>query len=234
MKFALSSAAHIETRRHGAEAEPVIVIDDAAEDPDALLEDAAARAFGPLGPYYPGVRSALDEEFRESARHAIASLLTAELGVTAPDWSTECYYSLATTPPERLTPIQRFPHYDGVEDERFAALLFLCGPEFGGTAFYRHLTTGFESVNASRFPRFKEALEADVRGKGLPPAAYIGDGEPFFRKTAEFEAAPNRMLIYRGKALHCSAIKTPELLSSDPRRGRLTVNFFLSPRSVAQ
>ncbi len=231
MRFKLSSSAVIEVRRQGIEQQPVIVIDHALDDAAALIDSAASLAFTPIGPYYPGVRALPDDEFRDDAARVIGGLVRERLNVESAAWSIDCFYSLATTPPDELAPIQRFPHYDGVEDNRIAALLFLCEPKFGGTAFYRHLATGFETVDGARFSEFKQALEAEVREKGLPPAAYIDDGAPFFAKISEFDAAPNRMLIYRGKTLHCSAIKSPELLSSHPRRGRLTVNYFLSPNN---
>lgn len=231
MTFEFADDAAVAIRRVGEENEPVVVIDGVLQDPIALADKACELRFAPIGPYYPGVRAPVSADCAASALVALTSILRDQLGVTAPNWSIEGYFSIVTTPPDRLAPIQRFPHYDGVEDQRFAALLFLCDAKFGGTAFYRHVSTGFETVNAGRFPRFKQALEEDVRKGGLPSAAYIGDGAPYFERIAEFEAAPNRMLIYRGKALHCSAIRAPEQLSSDPRTGRLTVNFFLSPRN---
>ena len=232
MTFEIAGDAAVEVRRIGEEREPVVVIGGALRDPAALIDEACARVFRPIGPYYPGVRSPLRDEFAASALVAVTSVLRDHFGVSAPDWSIEGYYSMVTTPPAQLMPIQRLPHYDGVEDQRFAALLFLCDAKFGGTAFYRHCATGFETVNAERFPVFKHALEDEIRSGGLPPPAYIDEGAPYFKRIAEFQAAPNRMLIYRGKTLHCSAIRAPEHLSNDPKEGRLTVNLFLSPRNA--
>ncbi|RME65660.1 MAG: hypothetical protein D6782_05800 [Alphaproteobacteria bacterium] len=216
-------------RRQGREAEIVIVVENAATDAPALIDLAASLSFGRISPYYPGIRAAADRAFRQSAIDACGAIIDAQTGSAARSWRGECYFSIVATPPEKLLPIQRFPHFDGIEENRYAALLYLCGSEFGGTSFYRHKETGFETVGADRFARFREALESEVRRNGLPPTAYIGDGAPLFEKIAEYGAFLNRMLVYRGKTLHCSTIARPDLLIADARRGRLTLNLFLTP-----
>lgn len=232
--FSLSPDAVIQRLQHGAEQETIVIIETALAAPEALVDDAAARAFHPIGPHYPGIRAALSSALRDAVVNALRRFIATLYRVESRDWEAECYYSLVTTPPERLAPIQRFPHFDGCEEDRFAALLFLCPETFGGTSFYRHRSTGFETVGASRFEAYKTSLEADVKRFGLPHPSYIDEGGPMFERIARYDAAMNRMLIYRGKALHCSAVAAPARLSPDPRRGRLTLNVFLSPRRSAQ
>jgi len=226
--FSPQSALRVE--KFGREQQPIAVIDDAFAQPERLIEDACARKFTPIGPYYPGVRAALDTEFTQSLCGAVQSILADHLKITRDQWAGDCFYSLVTTPPEKLQPIQRFPHFDGVEDERIAMVYYLCQPEHGGTSFYRHRATGFETVDAARFQPYRSKLEADVRETGLPPAQYIDDGAPLFDRIGKIDAAFNRMVIYRGVNLHCSAIPDISLLSADPRMGRLTINAFLAPR----
>lgn len=226
--FTLSPDATVRMLRFGAGERPVIVVDAAAAGAEALVSDAAARRFTRIGPYYPGVRAELNASFVEGFIAAIAPLVTEAFGVDGRRASGQCFYSLVTTPGEALAPIQRFPHYDGVEEGRIAVVHFLCVDDFGGTAFYRHRATGFEYVDAERFPAFKAALEEDVRAHGLPPARYIDDGAPFFERTGLVSSQFNRMLIYGGNRLHCSAIPPGAALSADPRRGRLTLNAFLT------
>jgi hypothetical protein len=43
----------------------------------------------------------------------------------------------------------------------------------------------------------------------------------------EVEAAPDRLVLYRGMQLHSGVIPDPAALSSDPRKGRVTINMFL-------
>ena len=139
----------------------------------------------------------------------------------------ECYFSIVTTPPQALAPIQRLPHVDGLESDRIAILIFLSGTEAGGTAFYRQRATGFETLDRERFPRFEAELRAGVAQHGLPPAAYIGGDTPLYEQIASYEARPNRALIYRSRSLHCAEIAEDAQLSADPRSGRLTINSFL-------
>jgi uncharacterized protein DUF6445 len=226
----LSSQSSLHVEKYGREQQPIVVIDNAFSEPERLIEDACARKFTPIGPYYPGVRAALSDEFRQSLCDVLQDILANHLKIARDQWAGNCFYSLVTTPPEKLQPIQRFPHFDGVEAERIAMVYFLCTPEHGGTSFYRHRATGFETVDAARFQPYRRKLEDGVRKTGLPPAQYIDDGTPLFDRIGKIDAAFNRMLIYRGVNLHCSAIPDDTLLSADPAKGRLTINAFLAPR----
>jgi hypothetical protein len=56
----------------------------------------------------------------------------------------------------------------------------------------------------------------------------------FFEKVATVPARWNRMIFYTGTIFHSGEIVHPQLLSDDPRTGRLTLNgFFTCRRSVA-
>ena len=140
----------------------------------------------------------------------------------------ECNFSLVTTPPDQLQPIQRLSHYDGAQPDVVAVLIDLCGPEHGGACFFRHKRTGFEPVTAPRFESYRASLEQDVREMGLPPAVYYAEDARFDR-IAGYEAAFNRALVYRGVTLHSGSIVNPGGLSHDLRVGRLTINAFLEP-----
>ena len=61
----------------------------------------------------------------------------------------------------------------------------------------------------------------------MPPAGYIGAGSPLFGRTLVVEDRPNRMIAYRGNALHCAAIGEDFVPDDNPLRGRLSLNLFL-------
>ncbi len=225
--LALSPDRRVAIEAIGAEGTRVAVIDDCLADPRGAVELAAALTFAPIGPYYPGVRAALGDP--DAFAGALREEIRRTLDFSAERWTGECFFSMVTTPPSRLAPIQRLPHFDGLEERRVAALLFLASSDFGGTSFYRHRATGFETVKAARYPLYGAALKADVERHGLPPADYIGDGAPIFDEIATFEPVFNRLLLYRGNALHCSRMRNADLLTADPRAGRLTLNLFLQP-----
>lgn len=229
----LSEARRARVERIGAEQTAVIVVEDCLEAPEAAIERAAGMLFTPIGPYYPGVRASLGAEaagaFGGAFGRAFGRAVEEALGVSAAAWKGDCFFSIVTTPPARLAPIQRLPHFDGLEETRIAALLYLARTDFGGTSFYRHRATGFETVDAARYPAYGAALKADVERHGLPPADYIGDGGALFEEIATFAPVFNRLLLYRGNALHCSRIRNANALNADPRAGRLTLNLFLQP-----
>ncbi len=213
----------------GAELSNIVVIDGVLSAPEAAVDLAASMLFAPIGPYYPGVRASLGDETASAFGAAFGDIIADALGVFSPQWKGDCFFSMVTTAPERLAPIQRLPHFDGLEKTRIAALLYLSHADFGGTSFYRHRATGFETVDAPRYPAYGAALKADVARQGLPPPDYIGEGGALFEEIATFEPDFNRLLLYRGNSLHCSRIRNSGSLTADPRAGRLTLNLFLQP-----
>lgn len=217
----------ITLHHQGRERRPLIAIDDFWPDPDALREDAASLRMTPIGPHYPGVRAEVPRRLAETMRRRIAQLLTENFGLDPAPAVSEAYYSLVTTPPTDLAPIQRLPHFDGVEPRRIAVLLFLGHGEQGGTAFYRQRSTDFESVDASRLDRFKAELGSGVQAHGMPEASYITGNTALYEQIAVQPARFNRALVYAGNTLHCAYLPPEVTLSSDPMAGRLTLNLFL-------
>ena len=217
----------MEIVRQGAEQQPVIVIDDVLAEPEAWRALAGRLDYGRIGPHYPGLRAPVPPGAAEAMRGELEGVLASTFGLDPVPPVFECYFSLVTTAPEALAPIQRLPHVDGLEQARIAILIYLSGAEMGGTAFYRQRATGFETLDPERFPRFEAALRAGVAEHGLPPAGYISGDTPLYEKIASYEARPNRALIYRSRALHCAEIAPGATLTANAMDGRLTVNSFL-------
>ena len=223
----LNPQARIETVRQGNEAQPVIVIDDVLAAPERWREAAARAEYGRIGAYYPGLRAHVPEAAAAEMREALAAPIGEAFGLDPVPPLLECFFSIVTTPPQALAPIQRLPHVDGLEPDRIAILVYLSGAEQGGTAFYRQRATGFETVDAERYPAFQAALSAGVAEHGLPPPAYIAGDTPLYEQIAAYEARPNRALIYRSHMLHCAAIPPGADLPADAASGRLSINSFL-------
>lgn len=223
----LNPAARARVVHQGRERQPVLVIDDMLAAPELWHASAARAAFAPMGPYYPGIRAPVLAGAAAAMRAELAPLIAEAFAIDAVPPVLECFFSIVTTPPARLAPIQRLPHVDGLEPDRFAILVYLSGAEQGGTAFYRQRETGFETVDAARFPAFEAALAAGVAAHGLPAADYIRGDTPLYEQIAAYEARPNRALIYRSHALHCAAIPPDIDLPADPATGRLSINSFL-------
>jgi hypothetical protein len=223
----LNPGADIQILRQGREEQPVILIDGALADPDEWRALAASRRYGRIGPHYPGTRAPVPSERAIAMRGELESVVAETFGIDPVPPVLECYFSIVTTPPQALAPIQRLPHVDGLEPDRIAILIYLSGAEMGGTAFYRQRATGFETLDAERFPRFEAELRKGVAEHGLPPAEYIAGDTPLYERIASYEARPNRAIIYRSRALHCAEIPPAIALPADPKTGRLTINSFL-------
>lgn len=224
----MSAGPAVSVRRIGREDQPLAVVDGFAPDPDALRAAALAAAFGPALHQYPGLRAALPDDYWPGRRAMVAAVLDRVFGMRGPIGLVDASFSVVTAPPDALSVGQRLPHCDAFSADRFAFVHFLSPAGGDGTAFFRHRSTGFETVDEARRPIYLGQLEAELRHGGPPPAGYLSGDTPLFERTALAEARWNRALLYRSRQLHSGAIARPELLSADPAAGRLTVTGFLS------
>lgn len=215
--------------RLGNEGEPVVIIDGFSSDAEALRLQGAKLAYGPGGHHYPGHRAPAPSGYLGERMDLLQKVLTGVFGMAHGAVLVECNYSIVTTRPEALTPIQRLPHFDSTEPGYLALLHYLCGPEEGGTSFYRHRATGFETVAADRLGHYNETLQREAKVHGLPPAEYFSGSGAQFERIGRVGAVWNRMVIYRGFRLHSGDILQPERIGQ-PGAARLTVNTFLRAR----
>jgi len=204
---------------------PVVVIDSFSQDPALLMASAASAAFIDAGPIYPGVRAPAPQSYVEALLAATAPLIEESFGAPAADGLDLCAFSMVTAPPASLRAIQRIPHFDGPDEDRIAFLHYLCASHQGGTSFYRHRATGLERVTRSRLEGYRATVAAELRG-GSSAQEYVIDDTLFFERIHTVEAEFNRLIIYKGNALHSGDISGRTMLSEDPRVGRLTINGF--------
>ena len=222
----------IVSRPRGRELEPILLVDDLLANAAALIEYACWEvAFTPAGNPdggYPGIRAPAPLNYVEAVARGLTPIIRQVFGLgNVTLANAECSFSVTTMPPAQLTLQQRTPHIDTVYPMQFALLHYLCAPEFGGTAFYRHRATGFETIGADREATYDAAREAEL-ARRAPPAGYVGDSDGYYELLGACDARFNRMAIYRSCLLH-SAHVTPGIdLPADPRRGRLTANIFLN------
>lgn len=221
------TAPSVTVRRVGHEREPVAIVDDFAADPDALRAFAAAQAFASAGRHYPGIAAALPEEYLRAQGALIATILREVFGVTEKVSVLEARFSIVTVAPDALSREQRLPHVDALEPGRLALIHYLVPGETDGTAFYRHRSTGFETVDAVRSEAYFAALNHDLQESGLP-TGYIAGDTPIFERTGHVAGTYNRALLYRGRLLHSGAIAPDAALPADPVAGRLTVTGFFA------
>ena len=200
----------------------IVAIDDFASDPDALRAAAAAAAFGPAGEHYPGVRASLPPEYLDEVGPVLRRALAGIFGRHGAVETIAASFSIVTTPPEALSVAQRMPHCDAHAADRFALIHYLTEDDQGGTGFYRHRATGFETVGDDRAPTYAAALRAET----APPARFVGESDERFERIALADHRYNRAYLYPSFLLHSGAIAEGAALSADPRDGRLTVTGF--------
>jgi Family of unknown function (DUF6445) len=215
--------------RVGSEELPVLVIDNFLSNPDILMEYAAAHSsFDSVSDaFYPGCRAPIPPIYCFAVRAFLGDFIAKAFDLAGDSVTGELgHFSLVNTPPAKLHLLQRMPHFDNTNPKQLAVLHYLCGPQQGGTSFYRHRRTRFEFIDDVRKPVYASALSEDIASFGPPPMRYICGDDPMYERTASFPAAFNRVLIYRSINLHSADIGPDFRFDADPRSGRLTANTF--------
>lgn len=229
-RFPLSPRFSLSLEHLGHEREPLLIVDGLLADPGVLVDEAASAPFTPAygsAGGYPGVRAPAPLDYVGDVARALAGPISDAFGLGPVGLvRATCSFSLVTLRPGALVPSQRVPHIDTVDPWQFAILHYLCPARFGGTAFFRHRATGFETLNAERLPAFDAARAAEPDETG-----YVDGSGRSFEKIGEVGAACNRVAIYRSCLLHSGVIRAPDALSANPRCGRLTANIFLTLKS---
>ena len=226
MTFALHPDITVRLRRIGNEAQPLMVVDNVLADPEAMI-DAAKRAdfYVPEHTKYPGLNAPLPERYYQTVVTALRGPIEAAFGLPRDDWVKFFgFFALATTSADEAEPIQKIPHHDTLDSGRLALVHYLCRGDFGGTGFFRHRSTGFESVDSVRQPPYVAAAKSELEAAFL--TGYADAGMVNYELIGEAEMVFNRLIIYRTHVLH-SGLLSRASLSPDPASGRLTANGFI-------
>lgn len=228
----MSSAAKRQFRTEfvGNEHSPVLIIDEFFDQPDALVDYAGTRCnFQPVkDKHYPGVRARAPNSYIETVIGRTDGLIREVFGLRGKKLAGADYdFSMVTTPPAELQFLQLLPHCDATDMYQIAVLHYLCTPDKGGTSFYRHRSTGYETITLERRDLFLRALDGDLKASGMPEQAYISGDTKIFERIGSMAAAFNRLIVYRSAVLHSGDIPADFGFAHDVRAGRLTLNTFL-------
>lgn len=230
MEIKLNPSARVRRIAVGHETLPLLVIDDFISDPDALVRHAAGRLFTERWRWFPGIRTRAPLAWRRLVVEQLGELLCEFFGLGRRSLSfSMCHYSLITTPADQLAMPQRIPHFDSLGSDGIASIHYLFRAPYGGTAFYRHRRTGFESVDESRRDAYFAALESELAGPDAPAAAYIDGDTALFEQVHAESGRFNRILFYRRNALHSGSIARTFVPDGNPLTGRLSINSFIDP-----
>lgn len=215
----------------GAERAPLIRIDGATTDPGVLVDFACnAVTFAPVADnLYPGVRAPMPLAYVRAMVLRLDPLIRRVYALEQVRLArAECFFSIVATPPADLVPLQTVPHIDTSDPLHFATVHFLCPASFGGTGFFRQLSTGFETISPDReavWDRARDAMLATHRGHGYPSSDSIDHVQ-----IAAVPAAFDRLILYRSNALHSGIIDPAIEHPADPCTGRLTATMFVAYR----
>lgn len=210
---------------------PVIYIDDYASSTDVIIKNAVENChFSPDNhTYYPGVRSELPTGYvngclKPLIKHLYAIYKIPKNLVARPK---DNYYSLITTEPKDLNPVQTLPHFDTNYPYLIAVIHYLNEGRHGGTAFFRHKPTQYEYIDDARKKTYFEALDNYLERNPMRELAYCTTDHEEFECYKIFDYKPNRLIIFPGYLLHSTLVDEEVDIQADPRTGRLTANMFL-------
>ena len=231
--LSLNRNARIDVRPMGRERQPLIIIDNALSAPDDMVAVAGTMPFiRPPHTLYPGLNAPVPPVYSQSLAKVLRPLLDQVFGIPAHiQLTASSFFALATQSPSDLQPVQKVPHHDSCDPFMIAMVHYLCQdkPDVpqGGTAFFRHKTTGYEYVSDERFKPYEDAMRAELATGELPHHA--GRDTPNYELIDSADLVYNRLVIYRSISLH-SALLVGSSLSPDPHKGRLTLNTLIAPQ----
>jgi hypothetical protein len=229
MSFVRHPDFRLQHRTIGRENQPLLVIDNVVTNAELLVEMTAGKLFGANASYFPGVRAKVPLTFQRFLLDTLGSEISPVFGVNQSTLRfTACHFSLVTTPPQKLTYQQRIPHIDSINGNELAMMFYLFKAPLGGTAFYRQRSTGFEYVDQARMSEYWRSVEQEQVEVEQTESRYITGDTKFYEQIANEEGLFNRLLVYRRTSLHSGSIAPGIELSSDPRRGRLSINGFIA------
>lgn len=219
----------ISISRIGREGQPIVVIDNFLPCAKALRAAAQTASFGPARNLYPGIRAPLPECYwSETQIRFCQTVIARAFDLKGRMTIIDSSFSMVTTPCDQLSVGQRLPHADGFSPRQIALVHYLADDFTEGTAFYRHRSTGVQSITEHSRQAYFQALEDELHRVGPPSCTYIRGDTDLFDQILEVESRFNRAVLYRGQQLHSGAIGPNTRLSPDPAKGRLTVTAFLT------
>ncbi|MFQ3220524.1 MAG: hypothetical protein ACI8R9_001175 [Paraglaciecola sp.] len=214
----------------GSEQAPLLVVDNFIAQTEQLINHATKIEFLKNSPFYPGSRAVVPIDYRQCLLTNLQDTLVDFFALPSANLRfSVCHYSMVTTPADQLKLLQRIPHFDSLDKNGLAAVHYLFKTDMGGTSFYRHRKTGFETLDETRKIEYFRSLESEIDGPDLPQATagYINGDTALYERIAEQAGIFNRLILYRRNSLHSGSIANDLRLSDNPLLGRLTISSFI-------
>lgn len=225
--FALSPAIQVRRVFTGDEQNPLMIVDNVLDQPGRMIDAARSTTFyEPEHTNYPGLNAPLPLSYCQTVVSSLRGPIEAAFGLSRSEHLKYFgFFAVATLDAAQATPVQKIPHHDSPDPHRLALIHYFCGESYGGTGFFRHKRTGYESIDSAReetyVPLARKEL-ADVEGT----ATFAGPNMANYDLIGQVDAVFNRLIVYRSHVLH-SALLGATGASADPASGRLTANGFI-------
>ena len=215
--------------RIGNEEQPLLIIDDLVLNPDELVESAVkAQWVKPKETYYPGLNAKLPPEYNQKIIEGLREpFLRAFNSPKQQKLLVNGFWGLTTLPLEEFSPWQKIPHYDRAEFNHIAMVHYMNKNQTGGTGFFRHIPTGYESISPNRVEEYRDYVTKWLENEGANNLKnYAGFETPDYELFHSVPFKYNRVAIYPSYVLHC-ALYEKSNQDDNPRTGRLTANNFI-------
>src|SRR6202166_3408413 len=225
--FAFNSNASVTSVRVGECPIAVTVADNVLLRPQQLAEFGLGLEFAEDGGnLYPGVRARVPAEFSRPFHAWLTRTLrgTGVLEENSYISDDASFFSIVNKNRANLLPLQRIPHYDSTDPRVFAAVIYLFDRANSGTSFYRHRTTGYETIGDDNKDNYKMALNRNMKTLGPPAREYANGSNALFERTHSVDSVFNRIVIYSGNVLHAADIDASLFTGNDNSQWRLTIS----------
>lgn len=213
----------------GDQQTPLLIFDDVDPALTKMAKEGARTAtFTVADTYYPGVRAPLAMTYIEQVVGAIYHQLYDIYSIPASYQVglNQAVYSLITRYPGELSLAQTMPHIDATGAFNFAVLHYLNEGQHGGTAFYRHRSTGWSQITDANEQQYFNRLNQEMTSDSVRDT-YITASDNSFEQVAKVAYKAGRIVVYPGNLLHSTEVDASLDISSELDKGRLTANVFL-------
>jgi hypothetical protein len=225
--FAFNPNASVSSARVGKCPIAVTVADNVLLRPRQLAEFGLGLKFAEDDSnLYPGIRARLPAAFSRPFHAWLTNTLrcTGVLEESSYVHEDASFFAIVNRNRANLLPLQRIPHYDSIDPKVFAAVIYLFDRANSGTSFYRHRTTGYETIGDDNKDNYKIALNRNMKNLGPPAREYANGSNALFERTHSVDSVFNRIVIYSGNVLHAADIDGSLFTGNDNSQWRLTIS----------
>lgn len=228
--FELNPNAQIKFERIGPEEQPLIIIEDLAANPYDLVEFAkCAKWKAPNSGLYPGIIAEPPTEYLVEIASKLKSQICRAFNFPADKkLSATGFFALTTKGLEDFGPWQRIPHFDQSNVESLAMVHYLHPNQTGGTGFFVHTSSGYQSINPRRHEAYNQEVQEWMDKNPNSLNDFAGANTPNYELIHEVPFKFNRAILYPSYVLHC-AMYNSQSKDDNPQTGRLTLNSFWAP-----